>query len=86
MITKKSEVKRKQGLSRRELIVNAGIGSVALAASSRGVYAADAEKVEASDRNAELGEKAHLFAGNADLVIELGKRRLCERKNAEGAP
>ena len=45
MNTKKTEVERDQGLSRRELIVNAGVGSIALAAGSRGVYAADAEKV-----------------------------------------
>jgi branched-chain amino acid transport system substrate-binding protein len=45
MKTKKSEVKRDQGLSRRELIIKAGVGSIALAAGGRGVYAADAEKV-----------------------------------------
>ena len=45
MKTKKSEVKRNQGLSRRELIIKAGVGGIALAAGGRGVYAADAEKV-----------------------------------------
>src|SRR5487761_2318403 len=45
MKTNKGEVKRNQGLSRRELIVKAGVGSVAFAAGGRGVYAAGAEKV-----------------------------------------
>jgi branched-chain amino acid transport system substrate-binding protein len=45
MKTKKSEVRRIQGLSRRELIIKAGVGGIALAAGGRGVYAADAEKV-----------------------------------------
>ena len=36
MKTNKSEVKRNQGLSRRELIVKAGVGSVAFAAGGTG--------------------------------------------------
>ena len=45
MNTKKTEVERDQGLSRRELIVNAGVGQHRARRRELGVDAADAEKV-----------------------------------------
>jgi branched-chain amino acid transport system substrate-binding protein len=45
MSAKKNQTIQVNGLSRRALMVRAGLGSVALATSGRGVFAADAEKV-----------------------------------------
>ena len=45
MNAKKNQTIQVDGLSRRALIVGAGLGSVALATSGRSVFAADAEKV-----------------------------------------
>ena len=45
MSTKKNQLPLKHSLSRRALIVGAGVGGVALATTGRGAFAADAEKV-----------------------------------------